>query len=78
MAAYKCDESVDVCQFSLVVSGLQTFTRYRLTDNSTQGFIYSIINGTITPAVSTDPCAIVLNAVMATLLMESHTVPSSL
>ena len=56
MTACKCDESVDVCQFSFVVSGLQTFTRYRLTDNSTQGFIYSIVNGIVTPAVSTDPC----------------------
>lgn len=56
MPACKCDESADVCQFSLVISARYTFSRYQLTENSTQGFVYNIINGEIQSLAAVDPC----------------------
>ena len=56
MAACKCDESADVCQFSLEISARYTFTRYNLTANNTQGFVYNIVNGTMMSIVQPDQC----------------------
>ena len=57
ISACKCDESVDVCQFSLEISARYTFTRYNVTADNIQGFIYNLINGEMMSAVQPDPCS---------------------
>ena len=55
--ACKCDATADVCEFSLEISYLYTFTGYTINDHNVRqddGTIYNIENGELVPVASDD------------------------